>query len=225
MHVLITKPPVKTLAEHNELAAAAAAAERLIAIEVHKRFDLIYADARDRVGSLGPFSYFTAHEPAEASARHFSRMGGQVVGHFVRRRRRRAPPPPPPPPRRRAQPPPSRRSYYLNSHHVDFHSWCMHGRARAERVTALASDGVATARLATGVATEDTITLAVTWRNRSGDGDGGGGGAYDGATGHATYTASWIAPKADVHSQQRWFYMGGGRAHRRPGAPRLLDGD
>ena len=84
----------------------------------------------------------------------------------------------------------------------------MHGRARAERVTALASDGVATARLATGVATEDTITLAVTWRNRSGDGDGGGGGAYDGATGHATYTASWIAPKADVHSQQRWFYMG-----------------
>ena len=81
----------------------------------------------------------------------------------------------------------------------------MHGRARAERVTALASDGVATARLATGVATEDTITLAVTWRNRR---DGGGGGAYDGATGHATYTASWIAPKADVHSQQRWFYMG-----------------
>ena len=104
---------------------------------------------------------------------------------------------------------PPHRSYYLNSHHVDFHSWCMHGRARAERVTALASDGVATARLATGVATEDTITLAVTWRNRSGDGGGGGGGgAYDGAAGHATYTASWIAPKADVHSQQRWFYMG-----------------
>ena len=61
MHVLITTPPVKTLAEHNELAAAAAAAERLLAIEVHKRFDPIYADARDRGGSLGPFSYFTAY--------------------------------------------------------------------------------------------------------------------------------------------------------------------
>src|SRR5690606_33070210 len=41
-----------------------------------------------------------------------------------------------------------------------------------------------------------------------------------GTLAHATYTASWIAPKADVHSQQRWFYMGHGgeatvdQAHR-----------
>ena len=26
--------------------------------------------------------------------------------------------------------------------------------------------------------------------------------------GHAVYTSSWISPKADVHSQQRFFYMG-----------------
>jgi len=34
------------------------------------------------------------------------------------------------------------------------------------------------------------------------------GGFAGGSVGHATYTSSWIAPKADVHSQQRWFYMG-----------------
>ncbi len=38
--------------------------------------------------------------------------------------------------------------------------------------------------------------------------------------GTAVYTASWIAPKSDVHSQQRFFYMGHGgevlvdQAHR-----------
>ncbi len=94
-------------------------------------------------------------------------------------------------------------SYYLNSHHVDFHAWCLGGQARPERVTALCSTGVATARLANGVETEDTVTLAVQWRNRA-----AGGGFAGGALGHATYTSSWVAPKADVHSQQRWFYMG-----------------
>jgi hypothetical protein len=29
-----------------------------------------------------------------------------------------------------------------------------------------------------------------------------------GSVGHAVYTASWIAPRSDVHSQQRWFYVG-----------------
>ena len=41
----------------------------------------------------------------------------------------------------------------------------MHGRARPERVTALGSTGIASSRL--GVLTEDTITLAVQWRNRA----------------------------------------------------------
>lgn len=30
----------------------------------------------------------------------------------------------------------------------------------------------------------------------------------DGTVGHGVYTSSWAAPKADVHSQQRFFYMG-----------------
>ena len=58
----------------------------------------------------------------------------------------------------------------------------MAGVARPELVTALSSTGVATARLANGVSTEDTITLAVQWRNAV-----PGGGYAGGALGHATH--------------------------------------
>ena len=61
LHVLVTKPPVKTLSEHREMAAAATAAGRLCAVELHKRFDPIYADAADRIQSLGSLSYFTSY--------------------------------------------------------------------------------------------------------------------------------------------------------------------
>ena len=81
--------------------------------------------------------------------------------------------------------------------------WAVRGAARAEVVTGLGSTGVAVERL--GVPTEDTITLAVQWRNRTG---AAGSSFKGGSAGHATYTSSWIAPKSDVHSQQRWFYMG-----------------
>jgi D-galacturonate reductase len=30
----------------------------------------------------------------------------------------------------------------------------------------------------------------------------------DGTIGNAIYTSSWVAPRSDVHSQQRFFYMG-----------------
>ena len=85
----------------------------------------------------------------------------------------------------------------------------LRGWARAESVTGMASTGVAAARL--GVETEDTITLAVQWRNRGAPwslASAGRDEGFTGVLGHATYTSSWIAPKADVHSQQRWFYMG-----------------
>ena len=45
--------------------------------------------------------------------------------------------------------------------------------------------------------TEDSITLTVQWENLS-----------DKSLGCAVYTSSWVAPKGDVHSQQRFFYMG-----------------
>ena len=57
LHVLVTKPIVKTLAEHAALHAAAKASGVLVMVEVHKRYDPIYADARDRIQTLGQFSY------------------------------------------------------------------------------------------------------------------------------------------------------------------------
>ena len=212
MHVMITKPPVKTLKEHNILAAQARERDLLCVVEVHKRFDPIYADARDRIATLGDFSYFTAHmSQPKHQLETFKAWAGRS----------------------------SDISYYLNSHHVDFCEWALRGLARAERVTALASDGVATPRL--GIPCEDTITLAVTWRNRRKDETIGASDhtmasaakkrkadvakaaaapGFTGSSGHATFTSSWVAPKADVHSQQRWFYMGHGgeisvdQAHR-----------
>lgn len=111
-------------------------------------------------------------------------------------------------------------SYYLNSHHVDFHCWTMQGRGRPVSVTAHAASGINCRNITwferntlififltkcAGVAvkepisidTEDTITLSVQWINNE---------SFN--TGTAIYTASWISPKSDVHSQQRFHYMG-----------------
>mmetsp|Transcript_1118 Transcript_1118/g.3316 ORF Transcript_1118/g.3316 Transcript_1118/m.3316 type:complete len:421 (-) Transcript_1118:354-1616(-) len=169
LHVMITKPPVKTLAEH--VALARAAEERGVAcvVEVHKRFDPIYRDARDRIrAELGNFSFFQAYmSQPKHQLETFRAWAGKS----------------------------SDISYYLNSHHVDFHEWACHGAARPEKVTALKSTGVARDRL--DLDCEDTITLAVEWTNLA-----------DRTKGHALYTSSWVAPKADVHSQQRFFYMG-----------------
>jgi len=169
MHVMITKPPVKTLQAHRELVAAAKRKGVLCVAELHKRFDPIYVDARDRIRKLGPFSYYWSYmSQPKHQLETFKAWAGKS----------------------------SDISYYLNSHHIDYHEWCMHGKARPVRVTAHSSTGVAKTRL-DGVETEDTITILVDWKNLE-----------DGSIGHAVYTSSWIAPKADVHSQQRWFYMG-----------------
>ncbi len=45
--------------------------------------------------------------------------------------------------------------------------------------------------------TEDTISLSTQWRCRE-----------SGKLACGIYTASWIAPRSDVHSQQRFHYMG-----------------
>jgi D-galacturonate reductase len=170
MHVMITKPPVKTLKEHRQLVEAAKKHNVLCVAELHKRFDPFYMDARDRIrNTLGPFSYYWAYmSQPKSQLETFKAWAGKS----------------------------SDISYYLNSHHIDYHEWCMHGKARPLRVAAHASNGVARTRL-DGVETEDTITIVVDWKNFE-----------DGSIGHGVYTSSWIAPKADVHSQQRWFYMG-----------------
>jgi len=89
-------------------------------------------------------------------------------------------------------------SYYLNSHHVDFHCWAMQGIARPTRIVAMKSTGVAnSAPFNCPPNTEDTITIMAQWENLS-----------SGNVGTAVYTSSWTAPKSDVHTQQRFFYMG-----------------
>jgi D-galacturonate reductase len=89
-------------------------------------------------------------------------------------------------------------SYYLNSHHIDFHCWAMQGIARPTRIVAMKSTGVANSEPFNCPAnTEDTITIMTQWENLS-----------SGNVGTAVYTSSWVAPKSDVHTQQRFFYMG-----------------
>jgi len=49
LHTFVTKPIVKTLADHKSLAALSRSNEVICAVEVHKRLDPFYADARDRI--------------------------------------------------------------------------------------------------------------------------------------------------------------------------------
>lgn len=165
-HVLIAKPLVQKLSEHIELREAAKNAGVLVAMEVHKRWDPFYVDSRDRIRSLGDFSFFQSYmSQPKSQLETFRAWAGKL----------------------------SDISYYLNAHHIDFHCWSVGHFAQPVRVQALASTGVAKEK---GIPAEDTITLAVQWQNRSGN------------LGTALYTSSWIAPKSDVHSQQRFHYMG-----------------
>ncbi len=166
-HTLVAKPLVKTVDEHQKLIEAAERANVLVAMEVHKRWDPIYADARDRIQQLGDFSFFQSYmSQPKSQLQTFRAWAGKS----------------------------SDISYYLNAHHVDFHVWACARFARPVAVRASAAIGVASQQ---GMDTEDTITLMVDWENLA---------SRTKAT--AIYTASWIAPKSDVHSQQRFFYMG-----------------
>jgi len=168
MHVMVTKPIVQTLEHQKILAAAAKEKNVLVGVEVHKRLDPFYADARDRARStLGNFQYMYAYmSQPKHQLETFKAWAGKS----------------------------SDISYYLNSHHIDFSEWTLAGIARPVRVTATSSTGVAKAR---GMDTEDSITLTVQWENIN-----------DKTLGCGVYTSSWVAPKSDVHSQQRFFYMG-----------------
>lgn len=92
-------------------------------------------------------------------------------------------------------------SYYLNSHHIDVHSWYLSGLPgdwRPTRVTASGSSGTATS-LGCVDGTEDTISLLVDWE----------AGQDSKRRGTAVYTASWTAPNGSgVHSEQHFHYMG-----------------
>lgn len=166
-HVLIAKPIVKTIDEHRCLIEAARSSKVLVAMEVHKRWDPIYLDARDRIRRLGEFSYFSSYmSQPKSQLDTFRTWAGRS----------------------------SDISYYLNAHHIDFNLWAVGQRSRPTTVVASASTGYARSQ---SIDTEDSITLTVQWENHR-----------DRQTATAVYTASWIAPKSDVHSQQRFFYVG-----------------
>lgn len=179
LHVLVAKPIVKTVREHSELIRSAQEKGVLVAMEVHKRWDPLYVDARDRIRGLGDFSFFQSYmSQPKSQLETFRAWAGKS----------------------------SDISYYLNAHHIDFNVWAVSHRARPCSVRASAATGVAHGM---EIPTEDTITLLVDWEN-----------IESGNKATAIYTSSWIAPKADVHSQQRFFYMGHGgeinidQAHR-----------
>jgi len=168
MHVLVAKPLVKTVAEHQELMELSKAKSGLLMLEVHKRFDPIYADAVDEIRTFGDFSYFNAYMSQPKSQLETFKAWAGISSDI---------------------------SYYLNSHHVDLLSWALTDIAKPLSVYATASRGVADALLEREV--EDTITLTIQWEN-----------IHSKNLATSIHTASWIAPKADVHSQQRFFYMG-----------------
>jgi D-galacturonate reductase len=165
LNVLVAKPIVKTVAEHDSLIAISQEKGITIAMEVHKRWDPVYSDAREKLRNLGDFSYFTSYmSQPKSQLDSFRAWAGKS----------------------------SDISYYLNAHHIDFHCWTLEDLARPVAVIASASTGIAKSL---DLPTEDTITLMVDWLNNSG------------ARATAVYTSSWIAAKAEVHSQQRFFAL------------------
>lgn len=164
----------------------------LLQIEVHKRFDAMYNDAVNRMQSeeVGDFNYFVSYmSQPKLQLDTFKSWAG--ISSDI--------------------------SYYLNSHHIDLHVWALQNKAKCIGVTAFASNGVAAAKML-GRDCEDTvrgdvwkcltvfcdvghcwspqITINALWENTG-----------SGAIGHAVYTSSWTAIKADVHSQQRFFCL------------------
>lgn len=138
LNVLVAKPIVKTTLEHDSLIKTSREKEVTIAMEVHKRWDPIYSDAREKLRNLGDSSYFSSYMSQPRSQLDSFRAWAGKSSDI---------------------------SYYLNAHHIDFHCWALAGLARPLSVMASASTGVAEGL---GLPTEDSITLMVDWLNNSG---------------------------------------------------------
>ncbi|RYP79530.1 hypothetical protein DL770_006630 [Monosporascus sp. CRB-9-2] len=174
IHVLITKPAVKTLEHHQALLEAAKKHGVYVYIEHHKRFDPTYSDARHKAQKLGDFNYFYSYmSQPKFQLETFKAWAG--IDSDI--------------------------SYYLNSHHIDIcDSMVQQFGWVPVKVAGSAAKGIAVG-LGCNEATEDTITLLVTWKKK--------GDPSKVATG--VYTASWTAPqKAGVHSNQYFHYLAEG---------------
>ena len=138
IHVLITKPAVKHLSEHQHLVLESRKHNVLVYIEHHKRFDPAYSDARVRAQSLGDFNYFYSYmSQPKSQLETFKAWAGKD----------------------------SDISYYLNSHHVDICA-SMVPSYRPIKVTASGSKGTAE-NVGCVQGTEDTISLLVEWEKRA----------------------------------------------------------
>ncbi|KAI5243162.1 NAD(P)-binding protein [Aureobasidium subglaciale] len=142
IHVMITKPAVKLLSEHQQLLEASKKHGVFVYIEHHKRFDPAYADARHRaLKTLGEFNYFYSYmSQPKSQLETFKSWAGKE----------------------------SDISYYLNSHHIDVNE-SMVPDYKPIKVTGSASTGIAT-DLGCVKETEDTITLVVDWEKKDGSG-------------------------------------------------------
>lgn len=140
IHVLITKPAVKTLEHHQALLAAAKKAGVFVYIEHHKRYDPAYADARAKAQALGDFNYFYSYMSQPKSQLETFKAWAGVDSDI---------------------------SYYLNSHHIDIcESMVQTLGFTPVKVSASASKGTAVG-LGCDPITEDTISLLVHWVKKS----------------------------------------------------------
>ena len=142
IHVLLTKPAVKTLEHHQALIEAARKNGVYVYVEHHKRYDPAYSDARFKAQKLGDFNYFYSYMSQPKSQLDTFKAWAGIDSDI---------------------------SYYLNSHHVDIcDSMVSQLGYRPAKVNGASSKGVATS-LGCVDGTEDTITLMVTWE-KEGDG-------------------------------------------------------
>lgn len=132
VHVMLAKPAVHTLEQHQTLVEAAKKTGVLVCVEFHKRFDPIYMDAVQQMRNeniVGDFGYFYAYmSQPKYQLKTFQSWAGRT----------------------------SDISYYLNSHHIDLLTWALQGtvkrfrcfisclgKAKPIQVSACASTGVA----------------------------------------------------------------------------------
>ena len=186
LHVLIAKPVVQTLEDHDALIALSHKHQVLVAGELHKRWDPIYADASDRIssGTLGPLCYYYAYmSQPKSQLSTFSAWINDGSTDI---------------------------SYYLNSHHIDFLCNALTANrlnAKPVKVYAAASHGLADAYLTSNhpqqngsqpYDVDDSITLTVTFVDTQSHN-----------TGVAVFTSCWTAPlKPDSHTQQHQHFIG-----------------
>ncbi|KAK3308710.1 uncharacterized protein B0T15DRAFT_572825 [Chaetomium strumarium] len=139
IHVMITKPAVKTLEHHLALLEVAEKKGVYVYIEHHKRYDPAYWDAKARAKKLGDFNYFYSYMSQPKSQLETFKAWAGIDSDI---------------------------SYYLNSHHVDICDSMVSQLGYVPvKVSASASKGVATS-LGCHESTEDTISLLVHWEKK-----------------------------------------------------------